>query len=92
MSTAINSLQAGDSTAIPQNVSWRDVFDCIGEAKKTYEKKAEDNRFRGWIRKGDIAIGILERLSEAIPDENGLSVLKTGLVFVFQVCLLVCGY
>ncbi|PON25356.1 hypothetical protein TGAM01_v205650 [Trichoderma gamsii] len=84
LSTAINSLQAGDSTAIPQNVSWRDVFDCIGEAKKTYEKKAEDNRFRGWIRKGDIAIGILERLSEAIPDENGLSVLKTGLVFVFQ--------
>ncbi|KAL7893897.1 hypothetical protein HDV63DRAFT_164561 [Trichoderma sp. SZMC 28014] len=84
LSAAISSLQTGDSTTIPQDVSWRDVFDCIGEARKTYEKKAEDNRFRGWIRKGDIAIGILERLSEAIPDENGLSVLKTGLVFIFQ--------
>ncbi|EHK47201.1 hypothetical protein TRIATDRAFT_142047, partial [Trichoderma atroviride IMI 206040] len=84
LSAAISSLQTGGSTAIPQDVSWRDVFDCIGEAKQTYEKKAEDNRFRGWVRKGEIAIGILERLSEAIPDENGLSVLKTGLVFIFQ--------
>ncbi|KAL7918094.1 hypothetical protein ACQKWADRAFT_305095 [Trichoderma austrokoningii] len=84
LSNAITSLQTGNSTTIPQEASWRDVFDCIGEAKKTYEKKAEDNRFRGWIRNGDIAVGILERLSEAIPDEKGLSVLKTGLVFIFQ--------
>lgn len=63
------------------------MFNSIEEAKNTYEKKVEDNRFRGWIRKGDVAIDILERLSEAIPDENGLSVLKTGLVFIFQVRL-----
>ncbi|KAH8125958.1 hypothetical protein ACSS6W_007906 [Trichoderma asperelloides] len=86
LSAAIESLQPGDSTIIPQELSWRDVFDSIEEAKKIYEKKTEDNRFRGWIRKGDVAIDILERLSEAIPDENGLSVLKTGLVFIFQSC------
>ncbi|PTB37354.1 hypothetical protein M441DRAFT_72636 [Trichoderma asperellum CBS 433.97] len=86
LSAAIESLQPGDSTTSPQEVSWKDVFNSIEEAKNTYEKKVEDNRFRGWIRKGDVAIDILERLSEAIPDENGLSVLKTGLVFIFQSC------
>ncbi|KAL6832071.1 hypothetical protein V8C40DRAFT_237789 [Trichoderma camerunense] len=84
LSEAIKSFQVGDSATTTQDVSWRGVCDCIEEAKKSYEKKAEDNRFRGWIRKGDIAIGILERLSDSIPDENGLSILRTGLVFIFQ--------
>ncbi|UKZ52462.1 hypothetical protein TrVGV298_006239 [Trichoderma virens] len=84
LSEVIKSFQVDDSTATPQNVSWRGVFDCIEEAKKTYEKKAEDNRFRGWIRKGDVALGILERLSDSIPDQDGLSILRTGLAFIFQ--------
>ncbi|KAL7929925.1 hypothetical protein V8C35DRAFT_170134 [Trichoderma chlorosporum] len=84
LSEAIKSCPVVDSATSIQDVSWRDVCNCIEEAKKTYEKKAEDNRFRGWIRKGDIAIGILERLSDCIPDENGLSILRTGLVFIFQ--------
>lgn len=85
LSQAIKSCQAGGSETTTQDVTWRGVFDCIEEAKKTYEKKAEDNRFRGWIRKGDAAIGILERLSDIIPDQDGLSILRTGLAFVFQV-------
>lgn len=64
------------------------MFNYIEEAKKTYTKKAEDNRFRGWIRKGDVAIGILERLSDAIPDQDGLSILRSGLAFIFQVSIL----
>ncbi|KAM0247238.1 hypothetical protein ACHAQJ_009923 [Trichoderma viride] len=86
LSDALQSFQSGDSTTKIQIVSWRDVFDCIEEAKKTYAKKAEDNRFRGWIRKGDVAIDILERLSEAIPDQDGLSILRSGLAFIFQSC------
>ncbi|KAL7783102.1 hypothetical protein V8C37DRAFT_397453 [Trichoderma ceciliae] len=86
LSAAIESCQIGDSTTRTQKFSWKDVFDCIEEAKKTYVKKAEDNRFRGWIRKGEVAIGLLERLSDAIPDQDGLSILRSGLAFIFQSC------
>ncbi|KAL7811145.1 hypothetical protein V8C26DRAFT_409330 [Trichoderma gracile] len=84
LSQAIKSCQTGDLETTNQDVTWRGVFDRIEEARKTYEKKAEDNRFRGWIRKGDAAIGILERLSDIIPDQDGLSILRTGLAFIFQ--------
>ncbi|KAL7942039.1 hypothetical protein V8C42DRAFT_355159 [Trichoderma barbatum] len=72
LSEAIKTCQVGDSATATQEVSWRGVFDCIEEAK------------RRWIRKGDVAIGILERLSDSIPDQDGLSILRTGLAFIFQ--------
>ena len=57
----------------------------IDQAKKSYAKKAEDNRLRGWIREGDVAASVLEKLANLIPDMYGLSVLKGALAFLFQV-------
>ena len=68
-----------------EDCSWAEVLKYIEDAKKTYAAKADNNPIRRFIRGGDAVAGILERMTDFIPDEKGLSVLKGALAFIFQV-------
>lgn len=71
----------------PQGCGWEDVLDCIDTAKASYHEKGKKSKIRAWSRQADTTAGALEALAGMIPDEKGLSVLREGLVFIFQVHL-----
>lgn len=49
--------------------------------------KTKESWFRDKLRKGESFAEGLHTLTDMIPDEKGLSVLKTGLAFTFMVSL-----
>lgn len=69
----------------PQGCGWKDVLDCIAIAKASYDDKGKESKVRSWLRNADTTADFLKSLSGMIPDEKGLSVLRQGLVFIFQV-------
>lgn len=69
----------------PQGCGWNDVLDCIAIAKASYDDKGKESKVRSWSRNADTTADFLKSLSGMIPDEKGLSVLRQGLVFIFQV-------
>lgn len=69
----------------PQGFGWEDVLDCIALAKTSYIEKGEESKVRHWARHSNTAASALTTLASMIPDEKGLSVLREGLVLLFQV-------
>lgn len=69
----------------PQGCGWEDVLNCIDTAKALYDEKGKKSKVRAWVRRADTTAGALKSLAGMIPDEKGLSILREGLVFVFQV-------
>lgn len=69
----------------PQGCGWDDVVDCIAAAKACYNDKGKRNKVRAWSRRGSITADLLKSLADMIPDEEGLSVLRQGLIILFQV-------
>lgn len=65
---------------------WVDVLNCIDIAKASYDEKGK-NKVRAWARHADTTASALESLVGLIPDDKGLSVLRGGLVFIFQVII-----
>ncbi|KAJ4386436.1 hypothetical protein N0V93_009332 [Gnomoniopsis smithogilvyi] len=63
--------------------SWKDVLDVISNAKAQYELKAESNKTRWALRHGSNAAAILQSLTELIPDESGLGILRASLSMLF---------
>lgn len=70
-----------------QECGWDDVLNCITTAKASYDDKGNRNRARAWSRNANATADCLKSLAEMIPDEKGLSVLRQGLVIIFQVNL-----
>ena len=69
----------------PQGCGWEDVLNCISMAKASYDEKGRSNKARAWSRNADATADVLKSLTCMIPDEKGLSVLRQGLVIIFQV-------
>lgn len=69
----------------PQGCGWEDVLSCIAIAKASYDEKGKGNKVRAWSRNADTTVDFLKSLAGIIPDEKGLSVLRQGLVIIFQV-------
>lgn len=88
-STLSDALKHSDLVAglkcMPQGCGWEDVLECIANAKAVYSEKGEKSRLRQWTRSADATAGLLGSLSSMIPDEYGLSVLRQGMVLLFQV-------
>ena len=85
MSQAIDTHSASERFSQSGAVSWEELQTCISQAKSSYQGKSENSKLRGWIREGDVVVATLERLSSMIPDQNGLSVLRGALAYIFQV-------
>jgi hypothetical protein len=71
-----------------ENCTWDDVFEQIDAVKEAYDAKAPKGSFRNSIRGGKADAKTLKSLISIIPDEKGLSILRVGLSFIFQVPLL----
>lgn len=61
------------------------VLDKMDSARNGYNR-AGKNPFRRLARDGATIVATLQPLLDMIPDEDGLSVLKGGLGFIFKVC------
>lgn len=69
----------------PGECGWEDVLNCIAIAKASYDDKGKNNKVRAWSRNAETTAECLKSLAGLIPDEKGLSVLRQGLVIIFQV-------
>lgn len=69
----------------PRDCGWEDVLNCIAIAKASYDGKGKGSKVRAWSRNADTTVDFLKSLAGIIPDEKGLSVLRQGLVIIFQV-------
>lgn len=76
-----------DSALKGVNSSWEDVLDYIQSSEMAYNAKAEKSWIRNWVRNSKVTAENLKIGVELIPDEKGLSVLRGGLCFMFDVIL-----
>jgi hypothetical protein len=65
---------------------WQDVVDAIEAAKACDQAKADKSFIRARLRKSAAELGVLESLTNMIPDQDGLSILRGGMMTVLKVC------
>ena len=83
----LQNQQRVDSDAKLRSCSWEDVMGAIDMAKTKYATKADKNKGRAFIRNRP-AMRTIHALCNVIPEENGLSVLRGGLMLTFKVSLI----
>jgi hypothetical protein len=65
---------------------WNTILSYIDDARNEYGSKGEKSLIRRKMREGENIAGLLDGLTKMIPDQNGLSVLRESLGYIFQVC------
>ena len=70
--------------------SWSNVLEELNHAKSAYEDKATKNPIRRCFRHGSGMHRNLKPLTEAIPQENGIGLIKGGLQIVLNVSIPTC--
>ena len=85
MKTTLASAWSKDPALDSSEADWETVVERIDSVRKSYDDETEKNKFRSYIRDGKEVCNVLANLVDVIPDEKGLSILKAGLSFVFQV-------
>lgn len=66
--------------------SWQDVLDSMETAAAQYSAKTNSNRLRALPRNKATAV-TLESMTDMIPEESGLGVLRGGLKTIFKVSM-----
>ena len=97
-SVAIRELQATidtylHTTSLPQlkhasnqtSVSWQEVFKELEDAKTLYQEKGDRNSLRRSMRNGGLINQTAIPLLEGIPQDDGLGLIKGGLLIIFNV-------
>ncbi|KAI0427797.1 hypothetical protein F5Y09DRAFT_344293 [Xylaria sp. FL1042] len=64
--------------------TWQGVLEQLDNATTIYQEKARGNPARATIRKGEAIARNLIPMLESIPNDNGLGLLKGGLLVVFN--------
>lgn len=67
-----------------RDYSWDDVLESLQTTSKEYEVKTEQNKIKR-VLKNKAMVSTLQSLTDMIPDQNGLSILRGGLRLVFSV-------
>lgn len=67
----------------PDLCSWDQVYDMIEAAERAYGKKGAKYPVRRAFRHGNAITRNLKPLLEAIPDSDGLGLVKGGLTILF---------
>lgn len=79
---------SGQENSVPaggvEDCSWTDVLQSMQNASSEYRAKSESNRLRAAQRDKSIAMTLLS-LTEMIPEQDGLSILRGGLSTIFKV-------
>ncbi|KAF7527689.1 hypothetical protein G7054_g10369 [Neopestalotiopsis clavispora] len=79
------SCRSVDPNLEEKDYTWNAVLDTIEAAKAAYHLKGENDPLRRFLRNGDPAASLLIAACEMIPDDNGLSAIRAGLVTIFKV-------
>lgn len=66
-------------------ISWEHVFDELTLARSTYEQKGTSSPVRRGFRNGAAIYRNLRPMLEAIPQDDGLGLIKGGLLLVLNV-------
>lgn len=67
-----------------KGILWDDVLESIHDAKEQYHTKSEKNKLQN-VYRNKALIMTLHSLTDMIPDQNGLSVMRGGLKLIFKV-------
>jgi hypothetical protein len=90
----LEELASADPGLYNRFCSWQDVVYAIEEAKGEDNAKGERSFFgkhlRAPLRRSAPVIATLDSMTNMIPDQNGLSILRGGLVTVFKVSRSFC--
>jgi hypothetical protein len=85
---AITTTQAQDaesSLALCRTTcSWQDVLDSMETARQDFDSATKKSKGKAAIRY-KIVLSTLQSLTEMIPDQDGLSVMRGGLKMIFSV-------
>jgi hypothetical protein len=74
-----------DARLLHHSNSWDEVLNSIEAAREDYEKKTGKSRLRA-IPRSQVVVTTLHGLTEMIPEQDGLSILRGGLKLIFGVC------
>ncbi|KAK7963481.1 hypothetical protein PG996_008828 [Apiospora saccharicola] len=77
----LNSVEAAASSS--QRCSWEDVLASMEQAVTQDETKIRRNRARALLRNRPVIV-TLQSLTNMIPDQDGLSVMRGGLKYIFD--------
>jgi hypothetical protein len=66
------------------NYTWTDVFNLMQNASSEYREKSESSKVRAAQRDKAIAVTLLS-LTDMIPEQDGLSILRGGMSTIFKV-------
>ncbi|KAK7744278.1 hypothetical protein SLS62_010305 [Diatrype stigma] len=69
-----------------EGILWNDVLESIQDAKEEYHTRSEKNRPQNMynVHKNKAIIMTLHSLTDMIPDQDGLSVMRGGLKLIFK--------
>ncbi|KAK4446647.1 hypothetical protein QBC34DRAFT_356278 [Podospora aff. communis PSN243] len=81
---ALRAVQSIDANLEHNYCCWQDVIDAIEMAKARDQAKADKSFMRARLRTSGAELGVLESLTNMIPDQNGLSVLRGGIMTVLK--------
>ncbi|KAI0813195.1 hypothetical protein GGR55DRAFT_561743 [Xylaria sp. FL0064] len=85
LESAINHyLQHNKHEFNSKSSTWQGVLEQLDNATTIYQEKARRNPARATIRKGEAIARNLVPMLEAIPNDNGLGLLKGGLLVLFN--------
>ncbi|KAK0624115.1 hypothetical protein B0T14DRAFT_565417 [Immersiella caudata] len=71
-----------DASLLHRTNSWDEVLDSIEAARDEYERKMGKSRLRA-IPRNQVVVTTLQGLTEMIPEQDGLSILRGGLKHIF---------
>lgn len=68
-----------------ERCTWENLFEQLENARTAYKVKAEGNPFRRAFRHGEALSRNFGPLLEAIPNDDGMGVLRGALALLFNV-------
>ncbi|KAK4139550.1 uncharacterized protein C8A04DRAFT_32938 [Dichotomopilus funicola] len=84
----LQDVEIVDNTLPNRSSCWQDVISAIETAKAQDGAKAEKSILRSRLRKSGPEVAVLEALAGMIPDQDGLSILRGGLMTLFKMVTL----
>lgn len=84
LQTLLSSFRGEDAALGEGKSSWSDVLQSMSIAKEDYSQKRGRVKAEG-LHANKTTVATLEMLTDMIPDQDGLSVLRGGLRTVFKV-------
>ncbi|KAK0383943.1 hypothetical protein NLU13_8034 [Sarocladium strictum] len=83
LQTVLDSFEGKDASLREGGSSWTDVLESMAAAREDYNQKRRETK-AGSVHANKSTIATLEMLTDMIPDQDGLSILRGGLKVVFK--------